>query len=227
VTAAPRLTDFGLAVRVSPTPEDSMAPAGTIGYLDPCYTEPAWLGPASDVFSYDVVLLELISGRKVMDVDACPSSIVSWATPLIVAVHGREVLNVRVSAPPLPNASVARVLTVMACCVSERVESRPCMAEVVSELRATLEGAGGWRGPRGMPTVWWRVRAAASWWGGGHVHSKRVRATNKVVECTSSSGALKDPGGSGLPTRSSSAPSTHPQAAAVHSRIRRALCSRI
>ncbi|KAG2596703.1 serine/threonine-protein kinase-like protein At5g23170 [Panicum virgatum] len=188
-----RLADFSLAVRVAATAlskegggdddEGSAAgpaPAGTIGYLDPCYTEPGRLGPESDVFSFGVVLLELVSGRKVMDVSACPSSIVAWAAPLIAAGRAREVLDARVAAPPTARAegAVARVLALAARCVSESVERRPAMAEVASELHGALESAG-WRRRRGV--VERACKRIASW--GQRVRwSRRVRATK--VECT-------------------------------------------
>ncbi|CAL4964271.1 unnamed protein product [Urochloa decumbens] len=184
-----RLADFSLAVTFSAAPHKENgddegaaagpAPAGTIGYLDPCYTEPGRLGPESDVFSFGVVLLELVSGRKVMDVNSSPSSIVAWAAPLIAAGRAREVLDGRVAAPPTARAegAVARVLALAARCVSEIVERRPAMAEVVSELQAALESAG-WR--RGG-VVERACRRVASW--GQRVRwSKRVRATK--VECT-------------------------------------------
>ncbi|XP_062196110.1 serine/threonine-protein kinase-like protein At5g23170 [Phragmites australis] len=187
-----RLADFSLAVRVAArAPEEDEAagpvPAGTIGYLDPCYTEPGRLGPESDVFSFGVVLLELVSGRKVMDVNSCPSSIVAWAEPLIGAGRAREVFDGRVAAPPnsWTERAVARVLDVAARCVSDCVERRPSMAEVASELHGAVESAG-WRHrhvPRGYSrTVIERAcRCIVSW--GQHVRrSKRVRATK--IECS-------------------------------------------
>uniref|UniRef100_A0A0D9UZF2 Protein kinase domain-containing protein n=1 Tax=Leersia perrieri TaxID=77586 RepID=A0A0D9UZF2_9ORYZ len=98
-----RLADFSLAVTVvsdgGDGEEESPAPAGTIGYLDPSYTEAGRLGPESDVFSLGVVLLELVSGRKVMDVAASPSSIVAWALPLLAAGNARKVFDGRIPAP--------------------------------------------------------------------------------------------------------------------------------
>jgi serine/threonine protein kinase len=198
-----RLADFSLAVAVSVQDDDdgdegegsasasagpapAPAPAGTIGYLDPCYTEAGRLGPASDVFSFGVVLLELVSGRRVMDVDSCPSSIVSWAAPLIGAGRAREVLDGRVAAPP--TACADRVLAVAARCVSDSAELRPAMDEVVSELRGALESAG-WRRHRDGGVVERVCRRVASWGQRARRRSKRrVRATATKVECAEHSG---------------------------------------
>jgi interleukin-1 receptor-associated kinase 1 len=205
-----RLADFSLAVRVAaPAPKKAEdhddddegsagpAPAGTIGYLDPCYTEPGRLGPESDVFSFGVVLLELVSGRKVMDVNSCPSSIVAWAAPLIAAGRAREVLDARVAAPRAgarAEGAVARVLAVAARCVSESVERRPAMAEVVSELHGALESAG-WR-RRSGGVVERACRRVASWGLRVRWSKRALRATK--VECTehSDSGVALDREGS-------------------------------
>ncbi|KAE8697489.1 Detected protein of unknown function [Hibiscus syriacus] len=61
----------------------STPPAGTMGYLDPCYVTPDNLSTKTDVFSFGILLLEIISGRKAIDVAYSPPSIVDWAIPLI------------------------------------------------------------------------------------------------------------------------------------------------
>ncbi|KAK6915857.1 hypothetical protein RJ641_018718, partial [Dillenia turbinata] len=55
-------------------------PAGTIGYLDPSYTSP---GTKNDVYSFGVLLLEIISCRRAIDVLQTPASIIEWAMSLI------------------------------------------------------------------------------------------------------------------------------------------------
>ncbi|KAF0897900.1 hypothetical protein E2562_001611 [Oryza meyeriana var. granulata] len=201
-----RLADFSLAVKVPAAAADARAPydaagpapapAGTIGYLDPCYTEPGRLGPESDVFSFGVVLLELVSGRKVMDVNSSPSSIVAWAEPLVAAGMARQVLDWRITAPRCANAerALARVLSVAARCVSESVERRPAMAEVVAELHGALE-SGGWprrrRDADGVAATLYRRVVS---WGASRLHVRRRVRTSKI-ECTEHSGSE----GSGAP----------------------------
>lgn len=130
-----RLGDFGLAlrghvedVRVKCTP-----PAGTLGYLDPCYLAPEDLSAKSDVFSFGILLLEIISGRNAIDVNFSPPSVVDWAVPLIKIGDFAGICDRRIGPPPDP--AVVRQLAVLAArCVRSTAEKRPSMAEVVECL---------------------------------------------------------------------------------------------
>ncbi|KAJ8500451.1 hypothetical protein OPV22_011003 [Ensete ventricosum] len=167
-----KLADFSLAVRddrlQSPR---STVPAGTIGYLDPCYAESGELGPTNDVFSFGVVLLELVSSRKVMDMERDPSLIVAWALPMIRANRLAEVCDGRVALPDYMRRPIGRMLSVAARCVSEEVERRPLMGEVVGELQGVVEGA-----VLSWP-VWGSVRSKVR----GRIH-RCVRAWRRCVE---------------------------------------------
>ncbi|XP_008813100.2 serine/threonine-protein kinase-like protein At5g23170 [Phoenix dactylifera] len=156
-----RLADFSLAVRDDSSQSPvSTVPAGTIGYLDPCYTESGQLGPKSDVFSFGVVLLELISSRKVMDMDGDPSSIIAWAVPMIGSRRVAEVCDRRVALPDGMLRPIDRMLSIAVRCVSENVERRPLMGEVVGELQRVVEG------------IWWPI------WG-----PVRRKITDRVRRC--------------------------------------------
>ncbi|XP_061372076.1 serine/threonine-protein kinase-like protein At1g28390 [Gastrolobium bilobum] len=131
-----RLGDFGLAlrghvedVRVKCTP-----PAGTLGYLDPCYLAPEDLSAKSDVFSFGILLLEIISGRNAIDVNYSPPSVVDWAVPLIKRGDFAGICDRRIGTPSDP--ALIRQLAVLAVrCVRSTAEKRPSMAEVVECLK--------------------------------------------------------------------------------------------
>lgn len=135
-----RLADFSLAVRDSDQSDnhEKVPAAGTIGYLDPCYADSGELGPKNDVFSFGVVLLELISSRKAMDMDREPSSIVPWAMAMIRAGQLSGVCDDRVELRDSVQVPIIRMLQVAARCVSEGVKGRPSMAEVVGELQEVV-----------------------------------------------------------------------------------------
>ncbi|KAJ9174701.1 hypothetical protein P3X46_013317 [Hevea brasiliensis] len=129
-----KLADYGLAVsRIDSSTHHESQPAGTIGYIDPCYTTPSKLSTKNDVFSYGVVLLEIISGRKAIDVSKAPASIVEWAIPLIQkrGVPVKEICDPRIGLPPYIEGTIRNLLNVAARCVSYKEENRPSIGEIV------------------------------------------------------------------------------------------------
>ncbi|KAL8204332.1 hypothetical protein R6Q57_009955 [Mikania cordata] len=130
-----RLGDFGLALRchVDDYRLLSTPPAGTIGYLDPGYVTPDNLSTKTDVFSFGILLLEIISGRKAIDVSHSPPSIVDWAIPLIRRGKLSSVFDPRI--PPPKDPAVRKQLAVIAAkCVRSCRERRPSMNEIVESL---------------------------------------------------------------------------------------------
>lgn len=78
----PKLSDFGLA-KLGPTggrDHVSTRVMGTYGYCAPEYAMTGQLTTKSDVYSFGVVFLELISGRRAIDIER-PSeeqNLVAW-----------------------------------------------------------------------------------------------------------------------------------------------------
>lgn len=65
----PKLSDFGLA-KIGPIegqPFVSTRVMGTFGYCAPEYASTGQLSAKSDIYSFGVVFLEIISGRRVFD----------------------------------------------------------------------------------------------------------------------------------------------------------------
>lgn len=131
-----RLCDFGLAVKMNDDDLDERnRPAGTIGYLDPCYTVPGKLSTKTDVFSFGVLLLEIISGRKAMDFSKSPSSIVDWAIPLIRRHQTSEICDKRIPLPRFMGGVISSTLLLASRCLLSKEENRPSMKEIVVELQ--------------------------------------------------------------------------------------------
>ncbi|OIT38847.1 PREDICTED: serine/threonine-protein kinase-like protein At3g51990 [Nicotiana attenuata] len=131
-----RLGDFGLSLRghVEDVIVKSTPPAGTLGYLDPAYLAPGDLSTKSDVFSFGILVLEIISGRNAIDVNYSPPSVVDWAVPLIKSGEYAEICDPRIGSPE--DDGVLRQLAVVAArCVRKTAGKRPAMAEVVEWLK--------------------------------------------------------------------------------------------
>lgn len=135
----PKLSDFGLA-KLGPTggkDHVSTRVMGTYGYCAPEYALTGQLTTKSDVYSFGVVLLEIISGRRAIDV-ARPTgeqNLVSWAQPLL-----NDKKRFTVMADPLleenyPVKGLYQALAVAAMCLQEEASSRPLISDVVTALQ--------------------------------------------------------------------------------------------
>ncbi|WCJ18816.1 Protein kinase superfamily protein [Euphorbia peplus] len=66
----PKLSDFGLAKMLGMEESKVFTDVrGTIGYMDPEYMTNAKLTCASDIYSFGIVMLQLLSGQKVIELD--------------------------------------------------------------------------------------------------------------------------------------------------------------
>ncbi|PSS06060.1 Receptor-like serine/threonine-protein kinase [Actinidia chinensis var. chinensis] len=134
-----KVADFGLAKQA---PEGranylSTRVMGTFGYVAPEYAMTGHLLVKSDVYSYGVVLLELLTGRK--PVDMCqPSgqeSLVTWARPILRDKDRLEELADPRLGGKYPKEDFVRVCTIAAACVASEANQRPTMGEVVQSLK--------------------------------------------------------------------------------------------
>lgn len=91
----------------------------------------------SDVYSYGVVLLELLTGRKPVDMSQPPGqeNLVAWARPLLTSKEGLETIVDPSLGPDIPFDSVAKVAAIASMCVQPEVSHRPFMGEVVQALK--------------------------------------------------------------------------------------------
>lgn len=135
-----RVADFGLSLL---GPADSSSPlaelpAGTLGYLDPEYYRLHYLTTKSDVYSFGVLLLEILSGRKAIDMQYEESgNIVEWAVPLIKAGDIIGILDPVLKPPPDVEA-LKRIANVACKCVRMRGKERPSMDKVTTALERAL-----------------------------------------------------------------------------------------
>jgi len=133
------LSDFGLArlLRNSETHATTDV-AGTFGYVAPEYAMTCRVSDKADVYSYGVVLLELISDKKALDPSFSPYgngfNIVSWAQKLIQRSRVREFF-IEGLWDKAPHDDLVEFLNVAVQCTQESVAARPTMKNVVRRLR--------------------------------------------------------------------------------------------
>ncbi|KAG8663606.1 hypothetical protein MANES_01G228800v8 [Manihot esculenta] len=134
-----KVADFGLAKQA---PEGranylSTRVMGTFGYVAPEYAMTGHLLVKSDVYSYGVVLLELLTGRKPVDMSQ-PSgqeNLVTWARPILRDKDRLEELADPRLGGKYPKEDFVRVCTIAAACVAPEANQRPTMGEVVQSLK--------------------------------------------------------------------------------------------
>ncbi|XP_058005821.1 receptor-like serine/threonine-protein kinase ALE2 isoform X2 [Hevea brasiliensis] len=134
----PKVSDFGLAREATEGSHHiSTRVMGTFGYVAPEYAMTGHLLVKSDVYSYGVVLLELLSGRKPVDMSQPPGeeNLVTWARPLLTSREGLEQLVDPSLAGTYDFDDMAKVAAIASMCVHPEVTNRPFMGEVVQALK--------------------------------------------------------------------------------------------
>ncbi|KAF3658789.1 Receptor-like serine/threonine-protein kinase ALE2 [Capsicum annuum] len=134
----PKVSDFGLAREATEGSHHiSTRVMGTFGYVAPEYAMTGHLLVKSDVYSYGVVLLELLSGRKPVDMSQPPGqeNLVTWARPLLTTREGLEQLVDPSLAGGYDFDDMAKVAAIASMCVHPEVTQRPFMGEVVQALK--------------------------------------------------------------------------------------------
>ncbi|KAG5141513.1 hypothetical protein JHK82_017208 [Glycine max] len=110
---------------------------GTFGYLAPEYAMTGHLLVKSDVYSYGVVLLELLTGRKPVDLSQPPGqeNLVTWVRPLLTSKEGLQMIVDPFVKPNISVDIVVKVAAIASMCVQPEVSQRPFMGEVVQALK--------------------------------------------------------------------------------------------
>ncbi|KAK1434708.1 hypothetical protein QVD17_00457 [Tagetes erecta] len=134
-----KVADFGLAKITSDVATHvSTRVMGTFGYLAPEYASSGKLTEKSDVFSYGVMLLELVTGRKPIDSTNTymNDSLVDWARPLLSQAleDGNFDAIVDSRLQDYNHGEMARLVTCAAVCVRHSARHRPRMSQVVRVL---------------------------------------------------------------------------------------------
>ncbi|XP_073141742.1 proline-rich receptor-like protein kinase PERK15 [Henckelia pumila] len=134
------VADFGLAKLTTENyTHVSTRVMGTFGYLAPEYASSGKLTEKSDVFSFGVMLLELITGRKPVDHTnkTMEDSLVDWARPLLSKAledgNYDALVDPRLQDNYVPH-EMARMVSCAAASIRHSARRRPKMSQIVRAL---------------------------------------------------------------------------------------------
>ncbi|CAN5962928.1 unnamed protein product [Sphagnum jensenii] len=136
-----KIADFGLA-RLFPNDQSHISTqiAGTMGYMSPEYATLGQLTPKADVYSFGILLLEIVSGRKNIDttLESEKVYLVKWAwslyeTSMLTNLIAQD-LDITIS-----KNEMKQVIFVALLCVQIDLTKRPMMSHVLAMLQGEME----------------------------------------------------------------------------------------
>lgn len=131
-----QVADFGFA-KLIPEGATHVTPRvkGTLGYLAPEYAMWGKASESCDVYSFGILLLELVSGKKPVDkMDSDTKyTIVDWALPLVLEEKYDQLADPKFHGK-YNEEELKRVVHVAIMCAQNAPEKRPMMLEVVDFL---------------------------------------------------------------------------------------------
>ncbi|XP_073118486.1 probable serine/threonine-protein kinase PBL7 [Henckelia pumila] len=134
----PKLSHFGLA-KMGPVGDKthvSTRVMGTYGYCAPEYAMTGRLTVKANVYSYGVVLLEIITGRRAIDNSRAvgETNLVAWARPLFRDRRKFTQMTDPMLQGRYPVRSLYQALAVAAMCLQTDPDARPFMADVATVI---------------------------------------------------------------------------------------------
>ncbi|KAL6642067.1 hypothetical protein ACP70R_020248 [Stipagrostis hirtigluma subsp. patula] len=135
-----KVADFGLSKPAVDGSHVSSIVRGTVGYLDPEYYISQQLTEKSDIYSFGVILLELISGHEPISNDNfglnC-RNIVAWARSHIESGNIHAIIDESLDSG-YDLQSVWKIAEVAIMCVKPKGAQRPTISEVLKEIQDAI-----------------------------------------------------------------------------------------
>ncbi|CAI5524357.1 unnamed protein product, partial [Closterium sp. Naga37s-1] len=154
-TMQARISDFGLVRKGEGTALQSTRVVGTPGYVDPSYAASNKATTATDVYSFGILMLELITGRHVItdsfnthsDEEAGQQlHIVPWVQQQLAQSGSKVVVaSLKDARMEARDDLVLRVVDLALRCTAKHSATRPAMGVIAAELEAVLVALGGKR----------------------------------------------------------------------------------
>ncbi|WOL09990.1 putative serine/threonine-protein kinase [Canna indica] len=132
----PKVSDFGLAkLLCSESSYVTTRVMGTFGYVAPEYASTGMLNERSDIYSFGVLIMEIISGKAPVDYTRPPGEVnlIDWLKMMVGERKSEQVVDPKMPEKPSPKA-LKRILLVALRCVDPDSQKRPKMGHVIHML---------------------------------------------------------------------------------------------
>ncbi|XP_028055724.1 G-type lectin S-receptor-like serine/threonine-protein kinase SD1-29 isoform X1 [Camellia sinensis] len=138
----PKISDFGLArtFRVTQELANTHRVVGTFGYMSPEYAMGGLFSEKSDVFSFGVLLLEIVSGMRNTSFHYYEKyvNLLGYAWQLCNENRASDIMD-KVMADSCSESEVMRCICIGLLCVQDHVADRPTMSAVVLMLSSEID----------------------------------------------------------------------------------------
>ncbi|XP_065878011.1 G-type lectin S-receptor-like serine/threonine-protein kinase At1g11410 isoform X2 [Euphorbia lathyris] len=138
----PKISDFGMAriFKYDHIPDKTTRVVGTYGYMSPEYAIFGKYSIKSDVFSFGVILLEIISGKRSsgFNRDDLSLSLIGHVWELWTENRAMEIVDSSLKDLSYKVEEVLRCIQIGILCVQEDAEDRPTMSAVVLMLSSEI-----------------------------------------------------------------------------------------
>ncbi|XP_058194666.1 cysteine-rich receptor-like protein kinase 10 isoform X2 [Rhododendron vialii] len=137
----PKISDFGMArlFVLDETEGNTNRIVGTYGYMAPEYAMHGQFSVKSDVFSFGVLVLEIVTGQK----NSCfqngenVEDLLSYAWKCWIEGHGANLIDPTLSTNSSSICEIMRCIHIGLLCVQENIADRPTMASVVMMVKSS------------------------------------------------------------------------------------------
>ncbi|KGN49260.1 receptor-like protein kinase HSL1 [Cucumis sativus] len=148
-----KIADFGIAMTVDISKVKTMSViAGSCGYIAPEYAYTLNVNEKSDIFSYGMVILELITGRRPTDLECEENDLVKWVRTTLEGKGLSHILDPKLDSSH--QEEMLKVLNIGLLCTNPLPSDRPPMRRVVTmllEVRMDCNSMIAWRKGRLTP----------------------------------------------------------------------------